>query len=64
MKRRGLLKKLAWGGCVAGGVAAVGTEAYLLLNRRPMEDLYGPYPQRSALRLPKLLNAKAEKPKR
>ena len=62
INRRGLLKGVAVGACVAGGVTAIGTEAYLLLNRRPMEDLYGPYPDRRTLQQLKVVNAKAEKP--
>jgi len=62
INRRGLLKKVALGACAAGGVAAIGTEAYLLLNRRPMEDLYGPYPDRLALKQLRLVHAHDEKP--
>lgn len=62
INRRRLLKRVALGACVAGGVTAVGTEAYLLLNRRPMEDLYGPYPDRRALQELKVVNPNADKP--
>jgi arylsulfatase A-like enzyme len=62
INRRGLFKRIALGGCIATGLAAIGAEAYLLLNRRPMEDLYGPYPNRLALKQLNVVNPVAEKP--
>ena len=62
VNRRGLLKKVAWAAAAATGAGALGTEAYLLLKRRSMDDLYGPYPERSALKPLRLVDAKAEKP--
>lgn len=62
INRRGLLKKVAWGAGAAAGVGALGSEAYLLLKRRSMDDLYGPYPDSSVLQPLRLADAKAEKP--
>ena len=62
VNRRGALKKVAIGACAAIGVAAVATEGYLLLHRRPMEDLYGPYPAKSGFKPLKFANPHAENP--
>ena len=44
VNRRGLLKKAAWGVGAVAAAGALGAEAYLLLKRRSMDDLYGPHP--------------------
>lgn len=60
--RRRLLKRLLWGGLAATGAGLVGAEGWALLRRRPMEDLYGPYPARELLLPPRLARADAERP--
>ena len=60
--RRGILKKVALAAGLAAGVAAVGAEAYLLLKRRSIEELYGPYPGRDALKALRVVNEGADKP--
>lgn len=62
ISRRGLFSRTALGAIVAAGVGGIGYEAYLLLRRQPMEDLYGPYPDASQLQPLKLANPNAEKP--
>lgn len=60
-RRRTVLQTLGLS-AVAAAVAAVGTEAYLLLHKRPMTDLYGPYPPREKLGSLKRVNPDADRP--
>ncbi|MFO1198116.1 MAG: sulfatase [Burkholderiaceae bacterium] len=60
--RRGMLSAVGLGAVAAAAVAALGTEAYLLLHKRPMTDLYGPYPPREKLGSLKRVNPDADRP--
>ena len=60
--RRKLLKQVAWGAGALAAAGALGTEAYLLLKRRSMDELYGPYPASEALKPLRIANPNAEKP--
>lgn len=59
--RRGILSAIGLT-TVAAAVAALGTEAYLLTRKRPMDDLYGPYPSREQLGTVRLANPQADRP--
>jgi arylsulfatase A-like enzyme len=62
VSRRGLFSRVALGAIATAAVGGVGYEAWLLLRRKPMEDLYGPYPDASLLKPLKVVNPAAEKP--
>jgi uncharacterized sulfatase len=62
LSRRGLVKKVIYGGLAVGALAAVGAEIKQLLSRRSMDELYGPYPGPEAYKPVKLADAKAQKP--
>jgi arylsulfatase A len=60
--RRDLMKKSLHAGLVVGGVAAFGTAGYTLLHKRPIDEIYGKYPDESLLKPLRVTNLSAPKP--
>lgn len=62
ISRRKFVKKTIYTGLAIGGAAVVGTAGYELFSKRSIDDLYGPYPDRSALKPLEIENTAAPKP--
>lgn len=62
VSRRGLFSRVALGGMAVALAGGIGAESYLLLRRKSMEDLYGPYPDASKLLPLRIANPAAPKP--
>lgn len=62
ISRRDLIKKSVRAGLVVGGIAAVGTAGYKVLSSKPIDEIYGAYPDDSRLNALKVANPSAPKP--